>query len=249
MPFIDINSNAVVRHTARLERMHRSALPIAVRGSLNSAAFDVKKDTMPMEAKVFIHRAPTFFKATSKVNPAKGFDIRTMQSMVGFLPQSGSPKEKGGATEDLQQQEHSGTIGHRAFIPLKQARAGGSWNRRVTNKNRMSAINDKIVDSKNSAGRTKAAKFFSSAKHAGKGGLVIGNKTNGKGNKLLLRINSITRSGGRTIVNSTPLYSVKGKRAVKIKQTKFMEKASLLSAAKVEKYYIIEAQKQIAKLP
>lgn len=236
-----------MQHTARLEKLHRSALPVAIRSALNAAAFNVKQKTMLAEAKKsFVERAPTFFKATSKVQPAKGFDIKTMGAIVGFMPQSGA-KESGGATKDLEQQENAGFIGHRAFIPLKQARSGNSWNRKVTNKNRLSAIKAAIKDTKNSNAKTEAGKFFSTAMHAGKDGLVIGTKKF-KNGRMLLRINSIHRVGGKTFVNSTPIYSVKKNRAVKIKQTKFMEKASLQSAKLIESLYIIEAEKQIARL-
>lgn len=244
---LNINSDAVVAMTNTLEKLHRSALPSAIRETLNKTALDVKKRTMPESAKkTFTERSPTFFKATSKVQFAKGFDVKTMQSIVGFMPQSGA-KESGGATEDLKQQEDSGTIGHRAFIPTDKARAGNSHNRRVSNKNRLAAIRKQIKDTKNSKAKTAAGRFFSTAMFAGKGGLVIGSKMN-KGSRLLLRINSIVRRGGKTVINSTPLYSVKGNRAVKIKQTKFMEKASYKSAKLIERIYIVEAEKQIKRL-
>jgi len=200
-----------------------------------------------MTAKRFVPRAPTFFKATSKVNPAKGLDINSMQSVVGFLPQTGI-KESGRATEDLKQQEDSGAIEHRSFIPLKQARAGGSYRRRVVNKYRLAAIKSLIKDSKNSTAATNAGKFFSTAQHAGKGGFVIGTKKNSKGNRFLLRINSIVKRNGKTVVKSTPIYAVKTNRSVRVKRTKFMHKASVMSAVKTEGFYIKEAEKQIAKL-
>lgn len=243
---LNINSDAVVAHTAKLERLHRTALPRAILVSLNAAAFDVKTNTMPKSAKRFIQRSPTFFKATSKVAPAKGFDIKSMQATVGFIPPSNA-KEKGGATKNLEQQEHSGTIGHRAFIPMKQARAGGSWNRNVSPKNRMAAIRNSIKDARKSKAKTLQGKWFSTAMHAGKGGLVLGNKVV-NGARMLMRINSIHRDGRSTRINATPLYSVKKNRAVRVKQTRFMQKASIESAKKVERYYIIEAEKQIARL-
>ncbi len=244
---LNINSDAVIRHTATLERLHRSALPVAIRSALNSAAFDVKTKTMPIASNVFVHRSPTFFPATSKVNPAKGFNINEMAAIVGFLPSSGA-KEKGGATKNLEQQEHGGQIQHRAFIPLKQARSGGNYNRNVSAKNRLAEMKAKgIIDTKTSMAKTKAGKFFSSAFLAGKGGLVIGTDRH-KGLRMLMRINSIHREGGRTFINSTPLYSVKSGRAVKVKTTKFMQKASLESAKKMEQFYMMAAEKQIARL-
>lgn len=243
MIVLNINSDAIVAHTARIEQIGKSALPVAVRGALNRAAFDVKTDTMPKSAKRFTQRSPTFFKSQSKVKPAQGFDIKTMQSEVGFIPASGA-KESGGATEDLEQQEHGGKIGHRAFVPLKAARAGSSYNRRVSNKNRMAALRSKIKDAKKSGAATDKGKWFSSAIHAGVGGVVISN-TNPR---QLRRINKIMRKGGNTIIGSTAIYSVEKNRKVKIKATNFMRKASNESAAKVERYFIEEANKQIAKV-
>jgi len=244
---LNINSSAVVVFTNKLEKMHRSALPVAIREALNVAAFDVKKNTMPKEAKVFTQRNPTFFKSTSKVQPAKGFDIKSMKSIVGFMPQSGA-KESGGATEDLKQQEDSGTIGHRSFIPLAGARAGGNYNRRVSNKMRLAVIKSKIVDAKKSKARTKAGQFFSSAYHVGVGGFVLSAWKNKHGNRLLMSIEGINRINGQTKVKYKPVYAVKSNRSVKIQATHFMRKASTESSNKIEQAYITAAEKQIQRL-
>lgn len=244
---LNIDSKAVVTYTNTLEKMHRSALPVAIRGALNAAAFDVKKNTMPKEANIFVKRNPTFFKSTSKVQPATGFDIKSMKSVVGFMPQSGA-KESGGATEDLKQQEDSGKIEHRAFIPLAGARSGGNYNRRVSNKMRMSVIKSKIVDAKKSKARTKAGQFFSSAIHAGVGGFVLSSWRNGKGSRMLMRIDGISKTATGNKVKYKHVYSVKGGRDVQVKATHFMSKASNESANKIEAAYIKEAKKQIERL-
>jgi hypothetical protein len=241
--FININSDAVVRHTATLERISRSALPVAVRQTLNMTAMNVKQKTMPLTSELFVHRNPTFWGATSKVNFAQGFDINSMQSEVGFLPQGGA-KEVGGATQDLEQQENAGSIEHRAFIPLAGARVAGSFNRRVTDKMRLKAIKSKIVDAKKSNAKTNAGKWFSSAMFAGKGGFVLSAWRNSRGNRMLMRIDSATKGD----IQYTPVYSVKGGRNVNVKATHFMKKASLMSASEMEQFFILNAEKQIAKI-
>jgi len=144
--------------------------------------FEVKKTTMPESAKKnFIHRKPTFFKANSKVDPATGFDVSSMKSTVGFVKIAG----KGNTVEDLEEQEGGGDIGGRSFIPLKQARTGNSWNKTVRAKARISDIKSKIVDSRRAKGKTDEEKFIKSAIHAGVNGWVLGNRENGRGNKLL----------------------------------------------------------------
>ena len=48
---LNVNTDAVVALTNKLEKLHRSAFPVAVRSTLNSAAFDMKKDTILKSAK------------------------------------------------------------------------------------------------------------------------------------------------------------------------------------------------------
>ena len=243
---LNIDADAVVKHTARLERIHKSALPVAVRSSLNAAAFDVKTNTMPKTAKKFVQRAPTFFKAQSKVKPAEGFNIQTMVATVGFM-KGNAAKETGYATQDLEQQEEGGMIDKRAFIPVDAARAGKSHKRRVSNKYRLAAIKKAIFNAKSSRLKVKGKQaFILSAIYAQKGGFVLGqDKKNG--NRSLLVINSVKRVGKDTKVNSTAIYKVKAKRKVSVKKTNFMRTASEESGKKIEQYYIKEATKQLQK--
>lgn len=247
---LDINADAVVRHSARLGELSKSALPVSIRQALNRAAFDVKTVTMPETSRIFIHRMPTFFKSQSKVDPAIGFDIHTMEAVVGFIP-GGADKEKGHATEDLEEQEHGGNIDSRAFIPLRTARVGRNWRRNVRTDLRLSKIRRQIFDSENEnlhgTANDKEA-FTLSAIYAQRGGFVIGNIKNSKGHRMLMRIDSVKRKGKDTEVHSTPIYSVEGGRSVKPKATHFMEKASNMSAAKIERFYRQEADKRINRL-
>jgi hypothetical protein len=83
---LNINHSAVVAHTNRLEKMRRSALPNAIRNSLNTTAFDLKMNTMPKSAQsAFKKRHPgQYYKANSRVEMAQGFDINKMESTVGI---------------------------------------------------------------------------------------------------------------------------------------------------------------------
>ena len=47
---IDVNTDSLIKLTAKLENLSRSALPVAVRGTLNNAAFDVKQRTLTKSA-------------------------------------------------------------------------------------------------------------------------------------------------------------------------------------------------------
>jgi len=245
---ININSSAVVRHTAKLERLHRSALPVAVRQTLSKAAFDVKMRTMLAQAdKNFEKREPNFFKANSKVTPAKGFDMRTMVATVGFIPLKGTNK----AVDDLKQQEDGGNIGGRSFIPLKQARVSGSWNKKIKKAApRISDIKGDIVDANKMLGKNSREKWKKAVHMAGIGGYVLGTKKF-KCGRVVFRIKDIKRYdvNGKdyTFSKQDPLYIAKRGRVVKPAATHFMRTASLQSAQGMESTFIQEANKQIAK--
>lgn len=228
----NINNSAAVKHTNTLEKMHRSALPLAIRGTLNTTAFDVKKNTMPQEAaKTFTQRAPNFFKSNSRVEMAKGWDVDGMKAIVGFLGRSQ-------AVEDLEQQEYGGKIEGRSFIAMDTARAGGHATK-VRPSNRLSRIN-KIVNSATMPGATLQAKFIAAARKAGRGGYVLGNLPE----KTLWKIESIE---GRTI-KKKPLFSYEKGRDVKVKQTHFMRTASTESANKMDVVFGQQAKRQIERL-
>jgi hypothetical protein len=240
MAILNINTDAVVAHTNRLEKMHRSALPVAIRGSLNSAAFDVKLKTMPLSAKrEFTERNKTFFKANSRVAMAKGFDVKSMKAFVGFT----GIRLKGGnnfSVNDLTQQEFGGTIKKRSFIPTDAAR-GGNKAKPVRPSNRLSKINN-IVNQNRFSGNRKQ-RFIKAINRAGKGGYVLGGSTLGQ--NTLFKVNSLNKKGGFKI---TPLYDFKEGRNVRVKPTHFMSKASLVSGRKIEAFYVKEAKRQFERL-
>jgi hypothetical protein len=250
---LDINTDGIVVYTNKLEQIHKSALPVAVRAALNGAAFDVKKNTMPEEAAhAFIQRKKNFFKANSTVQPAKGFSIEKMEAVVGFKSRTGTADQ---AVEDLEQQEHGGTIGERDFIGLKGSRKSGSWeqevkaNLRLGNLKNLNIVNADKVRFKNH-GKRKAQKFIRAAiiakKNYGKNAFVLGNKWGG-GNRTLSRIDSITMGDGRVTFERTPLYTYRPNRKVDVARKNFMKRASLESGLTIEKRFVNEAIKQLKK--
>lgn len=242
---LSINNTALVAYTKKLRTLHRSALPVAVRQTLNSVAFDMKSRTLPASAsKTFVQRKPNFFKANSKVGMAKGFKIDGMKSVVGFVPKSQAVKE-------LHEQEYGGTIKDRSFIPNKQARSGG-WNTMVKPRFRMARIGgSNIVKASESKGRSDKQKFVRSAimakKLHGNNALVLGNKHQGK--QTLSKIDKISRNlKRRTIkIKRTAIYTVKKGRSVKISKTGFAKRAAHESGLRISEYYVQHAQKQFQK--
>lgn len=226
MAIFNINTDAAVKFTNKLEKLHRSALPVAIRGTLNSAAFDVKKNTMPTEAKLaFEERNKAFFRATSRVQMAKGFSLRSMKSIVGFI---GADKNQ--AVDDLNKQERGGTIGGRSFIAKKEARIGRNAKKGIKKANRIGNIRN--------IERVKSKKLFhQTVRKAGVGGHILYKNT-------LWNVKAISRGNIKLI----PLYSYKKGRTVKVGATNFMRKATIRSSKKLETFYKIEAKKQINRL-
>lgn len=238
MSILNINTNAVVSYTNILEQIGKSALPLAIRGALNRAAPDVKKNTLQKAADAsFVKRQANFFKANSKFENAKGFNVATMKATVGMVENS----LKGGnnyAVKDLEQQESGGVIKKKSFIPLTGARIGGSKSKNVRQNARLSQIK-KIVETKSQPGKSARARFVNALLEAGAGGFVLSGSR-------LFRINSLRKSGGK-FVDKTALYDFKKGRSVRVSRTGFMRKASLQSAAKIEGFFVDEARRQIEK--
>jgi len=224
---LNINTDAVVTFTNKLERINRSAMPVSVRGALNNAAFDVKQNTMPkISSEKFTNRQANFFKANSRVQMASGFDIDSMESTVGFI----SDNLKGStnfAVKNLEQQERGGTIKGKSFIPMRQARASQSDVKAVRPSNRISSIKN-IVDAKKSR--------FAASHRAGVGGYI-------QTEKAVFRVDSLSKKSFKI----TPLHSFKKGRSVQVKSTGFMKQASNESGSKIEKFFIEQAQKQFEK--
>lgn len=245
---ININSNAVVAHTNRLEKLHKSALPNAIRNTLNDVAMDVKKVTMPAESdKAFVHRSPTFFKANSRVEFAKGWNVNTMKSTVGFANMK--PKgEHDYSVKDLEQQEEGGVIGGKSFIPDKKARIGNSNNSNVKANARIGKVRQKMVNRSNVKGKNWGQQMIKSAIHVGVGGTILTDSLSNFKGGAVFKVTSIKRSKGHTIFKSIKLYSFSKNRKVKVNSTHFMRTASLDSANKMLQMYIVNAEKQIARL-
>jgi hypothetical protein len=245
---INVNTDAVIIYTNKLEKLHKSAFPNAVRGALNKTAFNVKQNTLPKSANdAFVNRSPNFFKANSRVDMAKGWKLSEMKATVGMV--SSESLNNNFAVKELEQQEHGGVIKKRSFIPMDTSR-GGNNKKAVRPGNRLSKIS-RIVSAKNGNGKHRHEQFIKSAIHAGVGGHIIGNFES----RVLWRITSIRKKrvklrgrSSNTIVKAQPIYTFKENRTIRVKGTSFMEKASLKSAAKLEQFYIEEAKRQIEKL-
>ena len=231
----DVNMDEAVRWTNKLERLPRSAFPNAVRGTLNSLAFDVKKNSMPlMVSREFINRDPNFFRVSSHVNMAYGYNADGMYSEIGF---DKNRLRNPDAAEELNQQEHGGMIGNRTLIPTDAARTGKSRRRQVARRNRIRNLRN-VVRVSDSSGKTDGQRFIQTVIVAGKGGHVLTATS-------IFRVDRITGKSGSWKFKTTKLYSVKRNRSVKIESTKFMSRAASRTSKKTFKIFESEANRQI----
>lgn len=251
-----------------LNQISKVAFPNAIRQTLNTAAFDVKKNTMLKTSKLFVQRRPTFFKSNSAVDMAKGNDISNMSSKVGFRSRNDG---KGHSVEDLEQQEHGGKIKDRDYIATPLSRANNSWEKNVRTGLKMKDLKSKLYDSNLIDVHKVKTRFYSSTQKRNyernglKGQLskkqkfirasimavklnkfIIGNKK--QNGRTISRIDSFTKSkDGRISIKRTALYTYNKGRVVPIKATNFMKRASLESALNLNKWFIANAERQIEK--
>lgn len=240
----NINMDATIAHVVKLETISKSALPSAIRGTLNNAAFKLKSKEMPSEADdTFEKRSPNFFKANSKFESAKGFNVNQMKSTVGFFENKLANQATNFAVKDLEKQEEGGSINKRSLIPTIFARKGKSNRGLVRANARLSAIK-KIVKSKSMVAKNAKEQFILAASMAGKDGYV-------SHNGFIYKILSAPMSklgSKKTTFKAEPIYSVKHGRKAHVRPTNFMRIATERVKMGMPTDFIKEAERQFAKL-
>ena len=231
---LDLNSDELVVHINRLEKISRKAMPKAIRGTLNSLAFDTKKDTFLDESKKdFTNRTKNFFKSNSGVQVAKGTDLRSMESTVGMFAKA---KETGSAIGNMDAQMRGGTVKDRELVPMDEARITKKNNRNVSGKNRLNKKLGKIVKVSSVSGSSKGQKFVRAVLMAGAGNVV-------QTDRALIRVKSIK---GRKF-NLVGLYYIRKDGTYKVKNpTNTMGDAAIKSMRKEQEIFIKEAERQLS---
>lgn len=260
---IDVNTDKLKDYTKKLKSLGKSAFPVAVRQTLNDAAFNVKLQTMPKSAdKAFVNREKNFFKANSKALPAEGMNVSTMHSDVGFFENKLNIKSTNYAVKDLEEQEYGGSIDKKSFIPLNTARKSNSAGKVVKTNARISQIKTKEIIKTSAVGKTRTGKrmavtskkqrFIRAAIVAkqlhGNDAYVLGNR-NANGSRTLSLINKVKfkKKTSQIDISRTPLYNVKKGRMVAVKATSFMKRASYETSINMDEMYIKRAQERFKK--
>lgn len=257
---VNIKSGPLKHYAEKLKTLNRSALPVTVRKTLNDTAYHLKKESMPKHAdRRFKKRQPNFFKANSKVIPAEGFNISDMSSQVGFYSNNLRGKNNR-AVADLEKQEDGGYINKKTFVAEEGARVSDKKTGLVKANRRLGKLPSLLnrVAITGPKGKTKTGKMFSiksrkqrfirAAFMAKKqfNGFILGNR-NRSGNRTLSVISSLVKRGNTISIKRAAFYNVKDGRAVKVKATQFMKRASYESGLRMEYFFIKNSQEKIAK--
>lgn len=147
---LDINTNEAIKLTAKLERLHRSALPSAIRNTLNQTAFNAKKEVPKIASNNFTIRQANLFKRSVLVGKASGFNVNTMASKVGI---DGSMKT---LSDGLEKQETGGNLVGSKLVAHNLSRISSSASKKVKKKNYIQNISNVGTARK----RVKGSKYF-----------------------------------------------------------------------------------------
>lgn len=239
---LDVNES--IKYTARLESLHRSAFPSAVRNTLNNAAFGVKKTLPEVAASKFTIRSKTFFRTFTKVNKAKGFNVNSMVAVAG-IDAKRNPK----LGRNLAAQETGSTVDARKLFAHDQARTSRSRNKKVRRVNYIDKLN---IHNANRAYRankgTKNSKFVAavySTVRSGKKHMLL--SSGGKG--MVYEIMGLSQNRNTKNINFKikKLYNYKSNPKYKARPRKFMAKTANIVSRKLPDYYRQNAEFQFKK--
>lgn len=237
----NVNNDQVFKFTARLQEMHRSDFPLAVRGTLNDLAFDTKKKTLEQEFKQkFIRRNKSFLRSQSGVQKAEGWDVSTMQSEVGIIPKA----QGGEAAKGLTEQEYGGSK-KKPLVYMKQAR-GGSNKKLVQSGKYFNKYQTIRGDHANVKRHSRKSNFVAAAIMAHRLGKLLIWK-GPKGDTVFL-INSIYLGAKNAVhINSTPIADYEKNRLIKIQARPFLRPASEMSLRKSDQFFIANAKRRFER--
>lgn len=239
----NINTDASVALVNKLEAIHRSALPLAIRGTLNAAAFDVKQRTLDDSAtQNFIRRSPTFFKRFSGVNRATGWNINNMQAEVGMT--ANGDKKAATAISHMVQQEFGGNIGS-GLDYLAGSRAGNNDRKVVRSKyySKANTVRGKFANPSASAKSRRVAAAYVALREGKQLSIKIGQR------RFLSQVTSISKTKkGKVRIRSKLLSAGREGHASKITATHFSREAAFRTVPSIPRFFEKEGQKQIARL-
>jgi len=242
---INVDDKAIKSLTVNLRAINRTALPVAIRDTLNDAAFDDKKNSLHTSARRNFPglKQPQFFKTFSRVNKATGYNINTMKSEIGMMD-LGKPSARR-AIENMDKQEIGGIVND-GFSYLKASR-GGKENGKVRRENYYDK--GKVISgrSKTKRGRgTKKSKFIARVFRAKKENKPMFFDSM-RGN-FLVKVKRVSKKGrDKVSIDFKLLMKDRATTPARIKGTHFAEEAAKMSQKKIPDFYLKNAEKQFKR--
>lgn len=131
----NVNTDASIILTAKLERLNKYAFPAAVRATLSDGAFSMKQKGIRDSAnKNLTVRNKTVFKKFTGVEKAKfNKNVSQMKATVGFIPKDGVKGSK--VPQGMEANEFGGTD-DKGMMYLPKSRISGSSKRLVRSSSR-----------------------------------------------------------------------------------------------------------------
>jgi hypothetical protein len=209
-------------YESKLKEMHKSAYPVVVRQTLNELAFDMKKNTITesFDRTFTVRRGNNFIKSLTAANRCSNtFDISKMES------ESGVVGGKSIAGNRLELQERGGSISDR-YIPTDSTRVGQSRDNRQLATYYFKKFRNKPI------GHNPSQKGIKT-KNRPKTTYI---KTEENGGRLFA-----IHAGGKW----ETMYKHEG--TVRLKRKPFIEPAGLISANKLNQFFIKFATKKLTR--
>ncbi len=233
----NINTSEIVQLTNKLEKLHKSAMPVTVRGALNDVAFYMKKNEVAKAFdRQFIVRKKTFIRSHTSVNKSLNtFDIKKMSSEVGII--KSKPVSEGLKNQELGQKTKK--TKHIPFIDKGKTpvRIGKSHLKQVSKGKRLSQISG-AININGIKNPFKNQKFIKAAFSGGKGTIIKYNDTLG-----VVRAAKKTKTG--IFIKFERLYSISKENTVKLNKAPFLVPAAKQAFKKMNYFFIERAKKKI----
>ena len=241
---LDVNTDAAIQLTAKLEKLHKSAFPSAVRNTLNQCAFDMKSKEIPKSFKSnFKTKTGTlpYVKKLIQVDKATGFNVNSMKSVVGFLNPSNTGDKR--FVEGLYKQEKGGIIDD-GLRYLKYAR-GGRVNGRVQTENYYDK--SKVISGRSKRKGTRKSKFVARAYASLKSGKPLFMNSM-KGN-FLVKVSTVSSEVSSKKLSFKFNFVAQSRKISKtvLKRTDFVKEASENQVKNIEAIYAKNAEYQFKK--
>lgn len=243
MGVFDVNTDASIQLTAKLERLNKSAFPSAVRNTLNNAAFEMKKQIPITASKKFITRQKSFFKRMSVVDKANGWNVNKMKSITGI---DGRDKK---LAKNLEAQEFGGIVMGNKLVPHDDSRVSRSNRKRVSSKNFLNKVQAHNATKAFKAHKgTRNSKFVAAVMSTAKSGkkyMMLKSKNRG----IVYQVTGLSQNlkSKKLRFKLKKLYIFRSKNTNRVKSNNYIKDSSVMIQKQIPNYYKKNAEFQFRK--